>query len=250
MPDAATRRIALGGALAIAGALLFYSLAESDEPPPADPTPPPAATPSVDTSAMPASPALAKPLPTPAEGLVLYGIAGGGPGGLAAVIGPSAGGQRLVKVGRDYRPGLTLKEVGPDHAVLTIAGIDTRLELYRYAGPASAPATASLRTAAPFAGGQGTMDKAALLAGMSPQRQGDRIKGFTLKSGAGLAPLLKAGLRQGDVLVAVNGQAFDSSEKLLELPAEIAGAYTAEFEYERNGKRLKASLPINPKPAS
>jgi general secretion pathway protein C len=250
MPDPSTRRLVLGGGLAVAGALLVYSLAGSDAPAPADPAPPPAAAALEAAPAMPVPRPVTTPQPTSAEGLILYGVAGGGPGGLAAVIGPAAGSQRLVRVGRDYRPGLTVKEVGPAHAVLTSAGVDTRLELYRFAGTAPASAAAPATPAGPPAATSGALDKAALLAGMSPHRQGDRIKGFTLKAGAGLAPLLKAGLRQGDVLVAVNGQAFDSSEKLLELPSEIAGAYTAEFEYERNGKRMKASLPVNPRPSS
>jgi general secretion pathway protein C len=250
MPDLSKRRLALGGALAAAIALLFYSLDRSDELPPAGSARPPSMAPAAEVAAAPAAPAAPQPPPVSAQGLMLYGIAGGGPGGLAAVIGPSSGAQRLVRVGRDYRPGLTLTEAGPNYAVLARAGVETRLELNRLAAAASVPLPAPARPAAPPAADPGAMDKAALLAGMSSYRQGDRIKGFTLKAGAGLAPLLRAGLRQGDVLVAVNGQPFDSSEKLLELPAEIAGAYTAEFEYERNGRRMKATLPVNRRPTS
>jgi general secretion pathway protein C len=94
------------------------------------------------------------------------------------------------------------------------------------------------------------MDSADLRVGMAPRRNGGRIDGFAIKAGANLGPLLRAGLRPGDVLLAVNGQPFDSGEKLLELPREIAGSFTAEFEFERGGRRMRALLPVNPRKES
>ncbi|HEV2747954.1 MAG TPA: hypothetical protein VGW34_11725 [Allosphingosinicella sp.] len=66
-----------------------------------------------------------------ASGLVLHGVLGGGPGGGAAIIGFPDGGQRAVRVGRQFLPGLTLKEVGQRHALVAGPGGDTRLALER-----------------------------------------------------------------------------------------------------------------------
>lgn len=190
-------------------------------------------------------------MPVSTEDLTLYGVSGGGSEGLAAIIGAASGSQRLVRIGRDYRPGLTLKEVGPSHAVLASAGQDTRLELNRFAGasePGGGQAKASAASPAPPIARMGGMDSLDFRLGMAPRRSGGRIDGFSLKRGADLPVLRQAGLQPGDVIVAVNGQPFDSAEKLSELPREIAGSYIAEFEFERGGHRMKASLPINDRP--
>ena len=92
------------------------------------------------------------------------------------------------------------------------------------------------------------MDAVALRLGMRPRKEDGRITGFELKQSRDLAPLQRAGLQAGDVIVAVNGQDFTSEEKLMELPAEIAGSYSAEFEIERDGRRMKLSLPVNKQP--
>ena len=205
--------------------------------PPSPQIPPPAlATPPDPVSVAAAS----------ADGLVLYGISGGGSAGMAALIGPASGYPRIVRIGMDYRPGLTLKEIGTTHAVLVSAGQETALHLGGVPTPdVETPRVASATpTAAPQMGPQG-MDVVALRLGMEPRKSDGRITGFELKQDRGLPLLQKAGLREGDVIVAVNGQAFASEEKLMELPQEIAGSNIAEFEIERGGKRMKLSLPVN-----
>jgi hypothetical protein len=184
-----------------------------------------------------------------ADGLVLYGISGGGPAGMAAIIGPASGSPRVVPLGRDYRPGLTVKAIGPSHAVLVSGGQETALHLGSHASPLNAQehSVPTQAVAAPQAGPPG-LEATALRLGMKPHRQDGRIAGFELKESRDLALLQRAGLREGDVIVAVNGQAFASEEKLMELPQEIAGSNTAEFDVLRNGKRVKMSLPVNQRP--
>lgn len=101
---------------------------------------------------VPALTVIPPPLVTaaPPGGVMLFGVSGGGPAGRAAILGSPTGGQRVVAVGRDYRPGMSVKEVGLDYAVLSGPGGDVRLELDRSgappvaeAGPA-APATPTL----------------------------------------------------------------------------------------------------------
>lgn len=238
----------LGGALLLT--LLTFAFSGSGD----EPEPPP--LPLAPTIAVQSLPTLAPPLPVSVapvasvDGLILYGIGGGGPRGRAALLGTAGGGQRMVPAGKEYRPGLRVREVGANYVLLASAAGDTRLELNRYGPPEEARAvpTRTLAAAPPAAAPTGSAEVLKLRLGLAPRKSGGRITGFTLRRGADLPLLQRAGLKAGDVLVAVNGQAFESEEKVMELPQEIAGSYTAEFEYERGGKRMKSKLEINPRP--
>ena len=208
--------------------------------PAVSPPPVPAPPPPIPAAAPPSPPVVST------EGLVLYGISGGGPAGLAAVIGPASGSPRVVPLGKDYRPGLTVKSIGSSYAVLVSGGQEALLHIGGHASPLKGrgPSAPSQGVRTPQAGLAG-LDATALRLGMRPHREGGRITGFELKESRDLTLLQRAGLQEGDVIIAVNGQAFVSEEKLMELPQEIAGSYTAEFDILRNGKRVQLSLPVN-----
>lgn len=241
-----------GGGAAILGlsAYIASSVAGSvdEAPPTVDPSP---LSMPVPVAVQPVLPAAA-PLPAQPslEGLILYGVSGGGPAGAAAIIGTPTGRQRAIAVGRDYAPGLKVTEVGTAHAILSGPNGATRLDLNRFgeAGPPQPRALAGPAPAAsPATGPTGSLETLKLRLGLAPRKAGGRITGYTLRPGADLPVLRRAGLRPGDVLVALNGQAIESEEKIMELPGEIAGSFTAVFEYERGGRRMKSSLDINPR---
>lgn len=220
---------ALGGAAALA--LLWLSgSAEAPAPAPA-PSMPPAAAPAPTPAA-----ATAAPAPS-ADGLRLYGLLGSG-----AIVGLLDGSQRWVPVGRDVVPGLRLAEVRQHRAVLVSSGgtFELTFDGARAAAAAAAPA------AAPAADPH-REETLRYRLGLAPQRANGRIAGFAIRPGADLPTLRRAGLRPGDVLVRVNGQTFDSEERVQELSREIAGSFTAEFEFLRNGRRMRTSLEINPR---
>ena len=232
-----------GGAAAAALAAYLLLPRGSAAVPPVVQAPPPPPAPMPPSSMTTDAPAPAPLVST--EGLILYGVSGGGPAGMAAIIGRASGAPRVVPVGRDYRPGLTVKEVGATYAILLGGGQETRLDLNGSSRPVEPRSAEAAPPSALPPAIQG-MDAPALRLGLRPRRTSGRISGFELKSGADLPALLRAGLRPGDVIVAVNGQAFESEEKLLELPREIAGSYVAEFDVERGGIRVRLSLPVNP----
>jgi general secretion pathway protein C len=206
-------------------------------PPPSFAPPPPVA---------PAGPSVNS---TDVSGLVLRGVLGGGPNGGAAILASADGGQRLVRVGRPVLPGVTLKEVGIRHALLSTPSGDMRLEFNKAAEFQASLAPAVAQMTAPPPGGEGReRETLQYRIGLEPRRQDGRISGFTIKPGAELPVLTRAGLRPGDVLVAVNGQPFESEEKVLELSSEIAGSYEVEFTFERAGKRLTTTAQINDRP--
>lgn len=169
------------------------------------------------------------------EGLVLYGISGSN-GAAAAIIGSRLGGQRVVAVGHDYRPGLRLAEVGVDHAVLSTGTQGIRLELSRYGSGGAAKPTAALP-----AEQEQKIEAAVLRNILKPVRTNDRIGGYALKSGESLPRLVRSGLRPGDVIVSVNGSQLDE-ERMSELAWQMGNATKTEFVFVRNGKRMRTTL--------
>lgn len=221
-----------GGFLtAVAGAYAWLAASPGEVSPP----PPPAAEPAP-LSVAPSAPAAASapaPIAGSALGLILYGVSGGGPSGLAAVIGPTTGGQRLVPLGKDYRPGVKLTEIGPEYAVLDSGGRPVRLELRRF-GEAAADEAARVADSQRERG----IESAVLRHILKPVVSNGRIGGYALRGGESLPQLQRAGLRAGDVIVSVNGSQFDE-ERMSELAAEMANATRTEFVFIRNGKRMR-----------
>jgi hypothetical protein len=170
-----------------------------------------------------------------AEGLVLYGVSGAS-ASAAAIIGSRLGGQRVVPVGSDYRPGLKLAEVGVDYAVLENGGQRARLELSRFAAGGSAKPTAALPAEA-----EQKIESAVLRNILKPVMASGRIGGYALKPGDSLPQLTRAGLRPGDVILSVNGSRLDE-ERMAELAWQMGNAAKTEFVFMRNGKKMRASV--------
>jgi|GEM_PF-1941926 len=243
------------GALAVLAFLIYFLVAgeESVESEPievlpvaAPATPPPPMLPV--TPIVSAAPA---PMPQAAgsmDGLVLRGVMGGGPSGGAAIIAFPDGRQRVVRVGREFLPGIVLKEVALTHAIASGGAGDIRLDLNRAGGiavPAAAaavglaPAPAPVPAATSPASQQRETNQ--FRQGLEPMTRNGRVAGYSLKPNAGILPLEQAGLRAGDVIVGVNGSVLDE-ERLMELSWQIANSETTEFEFIRNGKRMKAAV--------
>jgi membrane-associated protease RseP (regulator of RpoE activity) len=185
-------------------------------------------------------PPVAVVMPPPAppadiSGLRLHGLLASG-----AVIGFPNGRQRLVPVGRDALPGLTLRRIEQNVAVFDSAGGELRLG---FDGPVAAvpgaPAPAPLTASA---GGARREEALRYRLGLEPRRAAGRVTGFTVRANVEMPALARAGIRAGDVIVAVNGGAFDE-ERMQELAWQIANSTRMDFEVERGGQRLRLSLP-------
>jgi general secretion pathway protein C len=244
------RQFLVAGALAL---LLFlaYLLWPSDEgeqvelaatPPPAAPpafVPPPVAPAPV--FAAPAAPLAA---PDAVSSVMLRGVMGGGASGGAAIVSAADGVQRVVRVGREIAPGITLRQIGVNYAIVSSGGGDIRLELNKIGGTPVAPAAASpvSAVAAPGAGASSAQrETTQFRLGLQPVTTNGRISGYAVKPGANLPRLQQAGLQPGDVIVSVNGSQLDE-ERLMELSWQLSNSQSAEFEYIRNGQRMKGSL--------
>jgi general secretion pathway protein C len=197
----------------------------------------PAPAPIAARSAVPpaAVPPTRPPVPISTDGLILYGISGAS-GSAAAIIGPRLGGQRVVAVGHDYRPGLKLTAVGVDHAILRTGAQAVRLELSRFGAGGAAKATASLP-----AEEEQKIEAAVLRSILTPVRVNNRIGGYALRRGESLPQLIRAGLRPGDVIVGVNGGQLDE-ERMAELAWQMRNTTKTEFVFVRNGKKMRTTI--------
>ena len=215
------RLIAVAGLLLLI--LLAYLLLAGDSPPPV-PAPAPA-----QPQAVAAPPPLqAPPAPAPdVSGLRLHGLLASG-----AILGFADGSQRLVIVGREALPGLTLQRIEQAHAIFASAAGEVRLG---FDGAAQAPAAPVPASAAP------RDETLPYRLGLAPLRDGGRVMGFTVRPGANLPALQRAGIRPGDTILSVNGSRLDE-ERMLELPWQIANSTQTIFEVRRGGRRLRMTL--------
>lgn len=176
----------------------------------------------------------------------LYGLRSDGAGGGSAIIGLADGRQVSVGVGEEVEPGLVLRGVGSDHVTLARGTSVSRLifsDVPVGAPPPPPPppepqtVTPQSATVAPAVASGPRVDPARLMAQASlrPRMQGLRMNGFTVASTGDGAALKAAGLRSGDVILAVNGQTLDSLDRIAALRGQLATADSAEIRFERRG---------------
>ena len=219
-------------AIAAAGA----TLPAADEAPAAASAsmPPPPAPPAV--TQLPQAPRAAA---GDTNGLQLRGILGYAGGGGAAIFAMADGRQRHVTVGNDIRPGVRLERITDDHVVVHDGVKALEFALPELAGgEAASPAPVAVAVA-------GTVDPKRDLAnfrlGLKPVGDAGRPRGYRIAAGVPLPMLDRAGLKPGDVVLAVNGQTLDA-ERLLDLPAELLAASSVEITYERAGRKSIATI--------
>lgn len=210
--------------------------------PPATPPPPMVAA---------APPVAAAPAAAIPEGLSLAGVAGSG-----AIFSFADGSQRFIGRGREVVPGVTLQAVRLRDVILAASTTNYRLPLGGTAVAIQPPQPGLAAPAVPAApanamGGpliteaqqQALGHQFAI--GLAPREAGGRITGWTIRSDVNIAPLAQAGLRPGDVLIALNGEPITSREQIVGLPAQIANGTRVEFEVERGGQRMRRALEVN-----
>jgi len=205
----------------------------------AAPTAPPQSPPpaSADVQAPPASSPAAD-----ISGLILRGVMGAAATGSAIIEFPG-GRQARFPVGREVVPGVVLKAIEPQSALLSSNGSDVRLALpgadVASLAPAAAAKDMATSTADPL---KQTIE---FRAGLQARKRRDgRITGFVIQPDSNMPAFAKAGLKPGDVVVTVNGRAFASEAEVDKLANEIKISRTVVFGYERNGKISEARLSV------
>lgn len=185
----------------------------------------------------------------------LFGVRAGGVGGGSAIIGLADGRQLSVGVGEEVEPGLVLQSVGSDFVTLARGQSLSRLEFADTpAGaaapppPPSTPQVVAPPTAA-LASSQGAVvDPQRLMAqaALRPRIQGLGVNGFTVSSAGNASELRSAGLQSGDVILSVNGVALNSPQAIGALRGQLAGAPSADIQYERAGETRTTTIRTRP----
>jgi general secretion pathway protein C len=148
----------------------------------------------------------------------------------SAILGSPEGDQRSYVVGEEVAPGVKLAAVHFDHVDLDRGGI--RQSLYM---PGSEGSTSTL--AAPS--GASIADAFTL----KPRMSGSNVTGVSVGAGSNKVPFTASGLRQGDVIVAVNGARITSLIDVQQLEASLAPGARLILTVERGAQVIP--IPLN-----
>jgi len=172
------------------------------------------------TQAAPAAPA----------GLQLFGTrlgSDGIPG--SAVLGPPDGDQRSYVVGEEVASGLRLAAVHFDHVELDRGGIRQSIYMPGAADDAASSTPSGASIADAFT--------------LKPRMSGSAVTGVSVSPGSNKVPFTASGLRQGDVIVAVNGARIASLIDVQQLEASLAPGARLMLSVERGAQTVP--IPLN-----
>jgi len=203
--------------------------------------------------------------------LVLRGtFAGADPQDGVAVISDAGNGERVFRVGQDVVPGVRLASVHADHVVLSRDGREETLRLPR--DTRLAPADVVRPTPATVRGGQSPASPSASRKPLPttvrapadwrqtvdrlrqnpdelmrrvqvvPVLSDGKLSGVRLSTGTDVALLEQIGLRQGDVVTAVNGVPVDSVERGRQIMDGLAASSAVRVTVLRNGKPAEVTV--------
>lgn len=207
--------------------------------------------------------------------LILRGtVADGDPKAGLAVVAGADGNERAFRVGEEVVSGVRLAAVYPDRIVLSRGGAEETLRLPRERNlapadvvrPAASPKNPympRIASAAPAAATAGAAAQAVKVTSeaqqtlarlrqnpdellkrlpVAPVLDGGRLTGVRVAAGADAALLGQFGLRQGDVVTAVNGQQVDSFARGQQILSNLANANSARVTVLRDGKPVELSV--------
>lgn len=227
--------LAVGGGLLLCGALVWWLRPGAPEQ---------AVVPAVEMTLPAADVRQAAPVAEAPEALALTlrGVVARGDDG-SAIFEDADGRQRRVIVGRLAAPGWRLVAVDAGSATLEAgsgAMRTLRFEVPEGGGGVAAAALSGLEARPEALAATSTAYRLAL----RPIAGETEIDGWTVQTPETVPLFALAGLRAGDVLLAINGQPLFSEEKVLDLPSEIAGANAVELEYRRAGRKATVRIDL------
>jgi general secretion pathway protein C len=148
----------------------------------------------------------------------------------SAILGQPEGEQRSYVVGEEVAPGVKLAAVHFDHVVLERGGVRQSLQMpdaQPAGGPSAGPTGGAIADAFDF----------------KPRLSGGNVTGAIVSPGRNSVPFVASGLRQGDVIVAVNGARITSPIDIQQLHAGLAPGARLILTVERGAQTLP--IPLN-----
>lgn len=208
--------------------------------------------------------ASAAAIPETSLSLVLHGVvASPDPKTAAAIVADSAGKEDFYIVGQEMPGGAVLKEVHPEHIVLSRGGRFETLRLPKDAlqvsdDTAGIDSDADARrtlTVAPEAGVllekyrdqflQNPQSLANLLQGQPYRDPGNgQLIGYRLRPGRDGGALAQFGIQSGDVVTAINGVSLVDPAGRLQLLRKLTSASQFDVDLLRNGQAYSISIPM------
>lgn len=179
-------------------------------------------------------------------------------GGSAIIAGPD-GVQQSFAVGDEISPGVKLKAVAFDHVTIDRGGADEDLFLDQSGSvePIAPPPSGTMPSLLPGLPvppnapippnpKSGAMSPTQLRAdiGFIPRVDGGKISGLVVRPQGSGAAFRQAGLREGDVITAINGRAVTGQGDIEQLGAQIGKGGTVPVTVERGNDTLSLSITI------
>ena len=175
-------------------------------------------------------------------------------GGRSAIIAGPDGVQQSVPVGHEIMPGVRLKAVFFDHVTIDRGGAEE--DLFIAQGDPTNPGAAPISTTAPSgpdvppappaSGEAGGITLAQLRSdiGFIPRIDGGKVSGLVVRPQGTGGAFRQAGLREGDIVTAVNGRAINTPDDLDRLGPQLAKGGTLSIMIERGGQTLPLAITI------
>lgn len=163
--------------------------------------------------------------------------AGGGLPGSAILAGPD-GEQLSVAVGEAVAAGVRLVAVGFDQAVLERGGQRLTLTME---GATPAPA-AAVQAGAPSPAGALSAARLRESIALAPRQVGGRVTGLLVSPVGDESVMQAAGLRSGDVIVAVGGRRIASTADVAMLRSQVAPGARLSLTVERGAATVPVAI--------
>jgi general secretion pathway protein C len=182
-------------------------------------------------------------------------------GGSAIIAGPD-GVQQSFAVGDEISPGVRLKAVAFDHVTIDRGGASEDLFLDQSGAvePVAPPPSGTVPSLLPNApnlpalpnapsnapGPKAGLSPAQLRAdiGFIPRVDGGKISGLVVRPQGSGAAFRQAGLREGDVITAINGRAVTGQGDMEQLGAQIGKGGSVPVTVERGNDTLSLTITI------
>ncbi len=186
--------------------------------------------------------------------LTVYGIRyNAATGAGTAIIANNDGEQAIYRIGEEVSPGVTLSALEFDHIVLSRGGSRELLYLDQSQPapsiqPSARPEQAP--TAAPVTptSARGRISASELSSGVSfaPAQQGGAFAGLNVVPTGDGSVFRAAGLRDGDVVVALGGQRITSPAQAAQLSGAFSPGSQVSLTVRRDGREVPVNITVAP----
>ena len=161
----------------------------------------------------------------------------------SAIIATPDGVQSSYAIGDEILPGVKLKAVTFEGVTIERGGVDEQIFLDQsVVAPVAQPGATAAAPAAPLAAGTALASEI----GFMPRSEKGQVTGFVVSpKGSGTA-FRAAGLQEGDVLTAINGQTIRSADDVTRAMAASPASGIVMLSVERGGKAISLSAKAKP----